>query len=540
MYKLIIIEDEKLTRDGIEHMINSRDTGFEVAGVASDGEQGLKLIYEKNPDVIITDIYMPKINGLDLIENALDINPETIIIIISGYDDFNYAQKAVRLGVREYFLKPVLPEQLYEILLKTRDELDQRRSFMMNVENLKSRVRESLPILRERFFNDLISGRLSEEQIDDKLKYLDIDMTGGIYTVILLKIISHDGFSVQEVRKEDFLQFFLLNAIDQVFDKNTVIYPVPVSDSLIALILCIKREDYSNVFMMVNQNTARIVAKIRKYLDIRAYASIGKLYRQISDIKKSYDEACEAMNYTFSKDSGCVVNYEDISLHEKVYVEKPVQHENQLFVAIKLGDRETTMSALENIFAVYERCGVDNIKSIKIEILEIVMLLTRSIEETGLCSPGFYQLSQMESYENILKCETPEELKKQFTGFIDVCINEYTRAKLSRGEVIAEKVKEYVNACLGDEDFSLDKVAEKLFMSPNYLRRIFKQHTGSSFVDYLTAKRMEKAAALLQIKSLKIQDISEKVGFSNQRYFASCFKKHYSLSPSDYRDAQPD
>lgn len=537
MYKLIIIEDEKLTRDGIERLIHNRDTGFEVVGVASDGEQGLKLVSEKNPDVIITDICMPKMNGLDLIETAVELNPEAKIIIISGYDDFRYAQRAVRLGVQEYFLKPVLPEQIYDVLLKTKDDLEQRKNFLMNIENLKNRVLESLPVMKERFLNELISGSLSEEQIANKLKYLNMDMSCSLYAAIVLKIKNHASFSVPEVRKEDFLQYFLINVLDQVFDKNIMVYPFPISDYQIVLICCVKQVDSANVFITLNQNASRIVAKLHKYLNMTSYASIGKLYPNISELGKSYNEACEAMQYTFSKDGCYVINYEDISLQNQRLVEKPIELEKQFFVAVKLGERQVALNALESIFAAYGKDDIDNSNAIKMEVLEMVMLLARSIEETGSCSGNFHS-SQTMSYEKIYKCDTLEELKNWFIGFVDLCINEFDKVKLGRSAAIAEKVKEYVQACLEDEEFSLDIVAEKLYMSPNYLRQIFKQHTGSSFVDYLTARRMEKAAALLQARTLKVQDISEMVGYSNQRYFASCFKKFYGLTPSEYREMQ--
>lgn len=536
MYKLLLIEDEQLTREGVARFILNSNTGFEVVGEASDGEQGLQLVKDTNPEVIITDIFMPKMNGLDLIENVREFNPDIKIVIISGHDDFKYAQRAIQLGVQEYILKPVLPDQIREILLKTRDELDRRKNLLLNIEDLKSRVLESLPILRERFFNELIAGNLKQEQVINKLRYLDIDMTGDLFSVILLKIKNYMDISDTDVRKEDLLQYFLINIMNEVFGKNIIIYPFPVSDDQIVLIACIKQMNSQSAFITLNQNASRIVASLQKYLNVTTFTSIGKLYSSISEIAKSYNEAAEAMTYTFSKDSGYVINYEDIRMQNQILPRRPADLENQLVIGVKIGDRPLAVAAMERVFENYSQYAVCNPRLMKAEIFELVMVLSRSMEETGFVMNDPANCNRMMPYDQIQKCDTLEELKKWLSGFIDTCIKEYDKVHLSRSASTVEKMKEYIHTFLHNEDFSLGEIAAKLFMSPNYLRQIFKQHTGESFVDYLTAARMEKAAILLKDKSSKVQDISEKVGYTNQRYFASCFKKFHKLTPTELRE----
>ena len=219
-------------------------------------------------------------------------------------------------------------------------------------------------------------------------------------------------------------------------------------------------------------------------------------------------------------------------------MEKPVEFEKELIIAVKSCERQTALQKANEIFDVYANNGLDNSNQIKMEVLELVLLLTRSIEESGGGSCETFNNSQRNSFDRINRCDTIDELKEWFAGFIDLCISEYDKLKLGRSAAVADKVREYIEESLENEDFSLDMVAGKLYMSPNYLRHIFKQQTGSSFVDYLTAKRMERAASLLQARVLKVQEIAEKVGYGNQRYFASCFKKHYGLTPSEFRESQ--
>ena len=165
MYKVLVVEDEDIIRKNIVSFIKRLSPDFEVVGDAKNGLQALDIYKEKEPDIVITDILMPQMDGIQLIEKLRKDNRDISFIIISGYDEFTYAQSAMRLDVSDYLLKPFLPQQLADVLLKVKDSIDRRRNFFNNIRVLQNKLEESMPILRERFFVDLVTNQLSYEEI---------------------------------------------------------------------------------------------------------------------------------------------------------------------------------------------------------------------------------------------------------------------------------------------------------------------------------------------------------------------------------------
>lgn len=535
MYKLIIAEDEKLIREGIVKLINkSSDLEFEIAGEAEDGEQALELTREKKPDVILTDINMPKLSGLEFIECVRDECPDTMIVIISGYDDYHYMQKAMQLGVKDYLMKPVLPDQIREILVKVRDSIERQQKFLHNIEELKNQVLESLPIVRERFYNELISGRLSEDDINKKAEYLKIDFSGKLYAAVLLKIKNYIEVDDPNVRKEDLIQFFLFDIIGEIFKAHFTVYPFAKSDYQLVLLVCVRDLNRNLAFMQINQSVAKIVSSLQKYLNVNVFASIGKLYEDISRISTSYKEANEAMIYSYSLKSNSIINYEDICINVEAQRKRPLEIEEKIILHAKLCEKNECYEQIHKLFQFYVHYKTEKPQHIKLDVFELILSVLHGSEDYCEASDISYD-GRQSAYEEILRHDTLIELEEWTIGFFNEYMDKIEKARQSKSYTIIEKVKELINLYMGEESFSLDDVASKLFISPNYLRQIFKQKTGESFVEYLTRVRMERAAELLQDSGLKVQQVAEKVGYENQQYFAMCFKKHFKTTPSEYR-----
>ena len=536
MYKLIIAEDEKLIRDGFVNLIkHSEDLGFEVVGEAEDGEQAMELTRAKKPDVILTDINMPRLSGLEFIECVRDECPDAMIIIITGYDDYHYMQKAMQLGVKDYLMKPILPEQIREILVKTKDAILRQQKFVQNIEELKKQVLESLPIVRERFFNELISGRISKEEIDNKSSYLKIDFSGELYCTAIIKIKNYIEVNDPNVRKEDLIQFFLFDIINEIFKSHFKVYSFAKSDTNLILLICVKDLNRNSAFMQINQSIAKLVSSLQKYLNVTVFASIGTLYEDICSISTSYEEANEAIIYSCSSKSNAVINYEDICSNKEYTRKRATDIEEKIILHAKLCERNECREQIHKLFRFYISNKSERPHLIKMDIFELVLSLLRDSENYYSDSEEFLYDGKFSAYNEILKYETLIELEEWMLCFFEEYINKIEKARLSRSYTIIEKVKELVDLFIGDEDFTLDDVASKLFISPNYLRQIFKQKTGESFVEYLTRVRMEKAAEFLQDSGLKVQQVAEKVGYENQQYFALCFKKHFKCTPSEFR-----
>lgn len=535
MYKLIIAEDEDLIREGLAESINSGNFGFQVVGQAEDGEKALELVKQTNPEVIITDIAMPKLNGLALIERVREISPETKVIIISGYDDFAYAQKALRIGVKDYLLKPFLPQQIREVLKKTAQDIEKQKNSYLNLEALKKQISDSLPIVRERFLKEVLEGEMSNAEVEEKLKRFGMEAFGYYFAIVILKAKPVEAVKQGE-ENENMLQYFIMDTVNKLLDSTIKVHVLSSTGHESVLLVYINDNPVEMAFATMNKRISRMVTRLQKYSNSIAYAATGNLYSSISDLKKSYDQARETLNYNFSRKNGAVANYRDISLMKNMSYKRPAQLEEQLLLNVKLCEDQKCMDNIESLFGLFEANPTQDLRRVKMNIFELVTSLFGDIEVSEASRNEVLSSKQISVYEEVRQCEDIIELKHWFVTFVQTYMKELEKMRASRSVSLVEKVKELADIYIRDEKFSLDDVVSKLYISPNYLRQIFKQHTGESFVEYLTRIRMEKAAALMEDTTLKIQYIAQQVGYSNQRYFAICFKKHYQLTPTEYRE----
>lgn len=538
MYKLMVVDDEQMIRDGIINFIINSKIEFEVVGEAADGKQALEMMPELMPEVIITDICMPLLDGIEFIESAKLINPDLKVIIVSGYDDFEYAQKALRLGVFDYLLKPVQADRLVDILQRIKEELDEHRDLLRDITELKKRFKMSLPVMRDRFFQELMTGKVKPEELAEKLQSLDLTITGQLYAVALIKMKNLKSANKESIKTEGLLQCYMTQITENMFPDYIKPYVFFQSGDRMVVLFAVSESDRQKVFIALNQNLKRVIISAQRSLSIDAYASLGKLYNDLAMIYQSYNEAEEAIQFSLLQEKGSVVNYEDINTQKDRQYKRPIEIEKQLLTQVKLGEKQQVPHTIQMLLDYY-RGGKDIEPSrIKLLLLEITVLLVRTVEETGGSGKNVFKNGKITPYEQVEQCETLADMQEFFCEFVMKCLEEIEKVRVGRGYTIVEKAKEIIETSLENHEFSLDDVAGRLFISPNYLRNLFKQQVGETFVEYLTRHRMEKAIELLDDPSLKIHQIAEQVGYIDQHYFSICFKKFFGLTPTEYREAK--
>ncbi len=534
MYKIMVVDDELIIRRGIINALQDWEGGFVVVGEAENGKEALELLPDLLPEVMITDICMPTLNGLELIETAKTINPDIKIIILSGYDDFEYAQKALRLGVAEYILKPVHSEQLLTILERFQVELDQRFRFLEDLINLKRQLKVSQPLLREWFFHSLLAGKMTPEELEQKLQDLSLPLTGCLFGVALIRMKNLEQIRAANAGVLGFVQSLLVEVIETIFPQWIQAYPCFWGEDKLAVIFSLPTFDRQNVFMELNQNLKRVMLTVQKQLPIDIYAALGGLVDELIAVCHSYTQAEEAMQFSLLKDRGGVVNYEDIHLHADAPSARPLELERQLLLQVRLGEDDQISQSVRGLL---DDCQQDPVR-IKLYVFEITLLLVRTVAETNGNGMGWSRDLNGDPYKLVHQCESKSDLELFLSDFALGCSHEIQKTRQGKKYSIIEKVKEIIEGSFARSEFSLDDVAGRLFISPNYLRSLFKQQVGESFVEYLTRRRMEQARILLDDITLKVHQIAETVGYDDQHYFSICFKKYYGLTPSDYREAK--
>ena len=535
MYKLIVAEDEPLLRSGIVHFIRKSDPEIEVVGDAEDGEAACRLARDTNPDIILTDIHMPKLNGLDFIEKVCQIRPSSKVIIVSGYADFQYAQKAIQLKVQDYLLKPVSPEDITAILQKVKAELKRQKNLMARLENMNDSLKQSIPMLTEKFFRNLVREDMPPDEILQKARSLKLDMSGNCFTAVRIKLLA--GRTPDDrALNEDAVRHHIGQFCASLPAGREHGYGFVLSDQQIGLILCASNADKQAAGRAAVQNATAVVKSLGESLGVSACAAVGRTYGELRQVGLSFQEASERLCIAFSKERH-VAGYDETLPAPDAAFAKPEELEEKLMVEVKLGDWNKSLFIVEKLFHFFTARRYPD-ASIANELTELAIILERELEKTEVRLFRDERENRTVPYESIHGCREREEMKQRYADFVRTCAELVHKKKAPHGETLIERAIHMMEICLGSEEFSLDDVSSKLFISPNYLRQLFKRQTGESFVEYLTHLRMEKAAQLLQDPTLKIQDIAEKVGYTNQRYFAMCFKKYFYYTPTVFRKIQ--
>lgn len=535
MYKVLVVEDEDVIRRNIVNFIKRFSADFEVVGDAENGLRALEIYNENEPDIVITDILMPQMDGIQLIEKLRQDNREIAFIIISGYDEFAYAQSAMRLNVFDYLLKPFLPQQLADVLLKVKESIDRRRNFFNNIKVLQSKLEESMPILRERFFIDLVANQLSFNEILQRSSFLQLDISADFYNVAIVKINANEVSKSRNITKEELIHFFLFDIVGELFDSNIKTFAFGISDYQLDIIMCGCYEYKRQFFQNINKSLSKLIETMANYYHVTIFAAVGRIYEDILKLPLSFAEAKEAMTYSFAIEANTLINYDDIFLKKTETYEKPSSILKEIILYTKTGDSDKALKKIENLFEYYKGKAVLNPNLIKADVIEVVLAIQRYLEESKGDDTFLYN-QNISPYEKIVKADSVSDLKGLLHDFAIMTINEVVHLKEGQSNSFVEKLKSITEENIGNEDFNLDIAASMLYISPNYLRQMFKKVTGETFIEYLTNQRMKKAAELLRDNSLKISDITEQVGYSSQSYFTKCFKKYYNVTPTEYRE----
>ena len=525
-YSLLIADDDEITKEGIRNYLLRQFPSIGHVWTARDGLEAYEVFEKKRPDIIFTDIAMPRCDGLELIETLHQNGYSPKVVIISAHENFSYAQNAVRLGVGDYLIKPVLPVKIKEITQKLLDEIMRHDTFLKDIGEMMSKYQESLPILRERFFHSLIHEELSEKAIQEKAKLVELDLTGKSYTVAVLK-----AARTQECRNapEKFARF-LSAVIGTVFPPDIRAYHMMIGSSSEVLILVSDDPDTRRLFRTVNASLNRLLAGAKKHAFVQAGGALGRQYGSAEGIRKSYREAMNTLLADGGRPPGTLRNYEDISQNQGMEFRMSTELENSLLQSVKYQPYSRCAELIDRMAE--QAASFQNVRFeyIKTYFLKLTVLILRELQVT------YGEKADLTvRFDGLFATQDLESCLSWFRIFIGNIVACYQKFNEEKGNSLVNRAKHIINDHISDSDFNIDDVASVLYISSNYLRQIFRQQSKESFVEYLTRVRMEKAMELLRDPTIKIQDIAERTGYSNQRYFSVCFKKHFGKTPTEFR-----
>lgn len=524
MIRLFLVDDEDEIRNNIIAKVSWEDNGIQICGDASNGREALDRIAEACPDIMLVDIRMPIMDGLELIESVSRNYANIKTIILSGFDDFSYAQKALRLGADDYLLKPCKPQDIISSVKKVFVALEEEKAHRVLLTRSNDQLKETLPLAKEKFLVNLISREYFDtDYIYGKLKTLGIQWTYGF-------------FSVAVIRLTDFLRDadeFNLNGTSPVIIINCI------NETLSPFFMVETFQNSNDIVMIINKaNSDKIVSclsllldKLHSVLNINFSMGLGRITEDITKLHLCYIEAVKAVKASVMIGLNSLICFESIP---KMYTDNtvyPFMVEKKILDLIKLPDAIAKIQVELEAFFVGLNTGstpqeyiINASISLMLSVYKVCIANGISINEIF----GHYlsYIDEIYTINNIalLKQKVIQILKNANQAFS--VSNPKNQTVFSAIEYIK---KNHMT------DISLETVAEKVYVTPQYLSHLFKATININFVDYLNNYRIEKACELMRDSSMKTYDISSIVGYKDEKYFSCVFKKFTGMTPSQYR-----
>lgn len=538
MLKVFLVEDEIVMREGIKNNIPWKEEGLDFVGEASDGELAYPMIRKLQPDIIITDIKMPFMDGLELSRLVKKDFPDTSIIILSGYDEFEYAKEAIKIGVTEYLVKPISSARLLEAVKEIGSRIEKEQEKKTYLEQFKKEMKEMELHEKEKFLHEILSGKMPLPELLEKGKRLNIHLAAGVYNVILFMMRrseDSDNIHLKELAKawDNILE--LVEETGNIYMFNRGI------DGVEFLFL----DETPEQLERKREGFLKRLEKISSgHEQVQYFGGVGNIVYRLREIQESYESASKAFSYRYLVPYNRIV-FADNMENMRVEFNKDVDIDLKEMDFGKI-DRRIVKNFLSKglleeaphfIEDYFSSLGIGNVESILFRqyiTSDMYFGAVVFVEDLGYSADNIVNVfGDFKAISEVLPSleKTKEYLKKMMREAITL----RDKVSVKKYGSLIDDAKEYIEQNYDSEDISLNSVATHVNISPSHFSSIFSQEEGQTFIEYLTALRMNKAKELLMCSSLKSSEIGYSVGYKDPHYFSYLFKKTQNCTPREYR-----
>ena len=530
-YKLLIVDDESDVREAIVERIDWDALGYEVVAEAENGQDALEKAELSPIDVALTDIKMPFMDGLEMGARLSQLYPGVKIIILSGFDEFEYAKAAIKLNVVEYVLKPVNVAELSEVLRRVKSQLDDSIAQRRNIDMLQESYKESLPLMRERFLTELMWGAVPDEEIDTQLARYDLAIGGAPYSVVAVFEPDRSPKRPPLVSWE-LVPLSIKQIVEELFEQRCG-SAVFTGSSAITAVTSWDDPDAAGALVSVANE---ICSRCLRVLEVTVTAGVGRARRALKDARHSFQEARLALEYKTFIGTGKAIYIQDMERVRREADMADGREEEQLISAVKFGSK-----------AQFEQCAVKIHDSMaarseferRAYALSVYGAVYRMMQHNEM----FGAPDVNECVHRFMQSEPswgdPVMLKEWLMDVCDRMSGHMTAKRKTAARNLAEEAKRFIDSHYHEQDLSVDTLCKRLHVSQSYFSTSFKHEMGISFVQYLTNVRLDRAVDLLRKTDDKTYEIASRVGYAEPNYFSYAFKKHFGVSPTKYRGKLP-
>ena len=533
MYKILLVDDEILVRDAIRENIDWGKLDCELIGDCENGKQAVEFVKTHEVDIVLTDILMPYMDGMELSHFLHDNYPDVLIVIFSGFGEFEYAKKAIQYNVSEYMLKPVTAMELTKVIENMKEKLDSRKKEQRKMESLtqvSQDYHKNANVIRSKALDCLVKCTREVQVSLDELERMGITFQAASYRVAVFDIDTYSEMYQMDMDKQQesaLMAFVLFNVGDEIVvrEKAGVVYQE--GNNRVCIIFAGNRtKEFSE---SIHRICHEIQKKVKEVIGLETSIGIGSWVRSPYELIYSYRLAAKAIDYRYLLGGNLLFDMEEKKTDNSIFLINDLE---TLTEAIKSGDRrlmEETLGQIET-----------EIKSALVEKSYACIYLQQVIRAIGNTCQSLSEEPEkiIAQREALLKAVTEQRMFSQAAALVEKyaqeVFDELQELNSSSGQRQGMLAMDYIQKNYMDPGLSLNSICSYLNISTSYFSTIFKEMTGETFIEVLTRVRMEKAKELLENTTMKNYEIAEKVGFSDPHYFGISFKKITGKTPTEY------
>ena len=539
MLKVFLVEDESIVREGLKNNIPWHEYGYQFTGEASDGEMALPMIRKIRPDVLITDIKMPFMDGLALSRIVTQEIPDIKIVIISGYDEFEYAQQAIRVGVEQYLLKPITKNTLRKVLLEVREKIESEQEQRSYLETFQNEMKEYENYARRSFLEKVFSGVFSVQQIYEEAAKISLDLDGPCYNLALLNLQvkrQNPEYAMQEPEgvgevREALFRYFLRFPKYLIFQWNISLYGVLIkgeADQMEEL----KEQCIYNIEKICSQQV----------FSLEWCVAVGEPVERLSLLPECYAKVNHILAHRFFNPQRHILTEKDAEelllgqdLNSFASVDSAKVNPDIIEGFLREGKQEEIKDFVNGYLA-----GVKDALESRLFrdylLLNVRFTTVNYMEMIGVNQQDF--LPEDDDQKVREASGSGANIDAYMLELLERALALRDRENENQGKHVLKKGLKYIEENFSEESFSLNSVAGAIGVSSNYFSSIFSQEMQITFIEYVTKKRMEKAKKLLSQTQLHSSEIAGEVGYKDPHYFSFVFKKTVGCTPREYRNGK--
>ena len=529
MYKIMLADDEGIVIDSLKFIIEKEFGDICTVEYAKTGRSVIELAESFRPDIAIMDIQMPGINGIDAMKEIRQTNTNTVFIVMSAYDKFDYAKEAIKLGVLEYITKPMEKTKIVAALQKAMEMIDREKEKRSNELLVKEKLETVVPIIESGLIYNILLQEHFVEDIENYKSILGINQKYAYMIAVVCGDEQDGNHMTNAVGSGVKMQKHYQEVRESLKECFQGIVGTVLANKL-AVLVPYERDtmDYNERIELI-EKARELTRRMRKRIDISFRIGIGGA-KEFHDMSESYSEALNALVAT----TGSVAHVDDLPIRCEYAGDYPIKLEKKLFAEIEEGEMNNAVASARSFFEWMEESH-SNIMDIRLKILEFALWAEHIAYEKGGMT---YQLNSRADYlPQIMEMSDLTQLRKWFVDKVMQACQNILSKRTEKSNSIIGMAKDYIRSNY-NKDISLDDVSRAVNISPYYFSKIFKENTGENFIEYLTNIRIDKAKELLGTTEYSMKEICSMVGYSDPNYFSRSFKKNVGVTPTEYKEGR--